>query len=181
MTTSTIPHPRTPDIASIEQVLDATESTKRRATDQFFYEIYELCMRHPLVPMSKKKRVMEWAADLGSESWPVTGITMAALELFARQGTLSGVQRGHAGKFGRRDRARRVLENAMTKDELLRDFRESDKTVLITVHEQRGEWSQVIPINDADLFKGDGTVRVTSRNIAWARATLEQVGRDRRP
>jgi hypothetical protein len=48
------------------------------------------------------------------------------------------------------------VDVAASTDELLHDCRESDKTVLITVEEQRGQWSEVTPIHDCDLFKGDG-------------------------
>jgi hypothetical protein len=70
---------------------------KRQAIDQFFYEVYELCVKHSEVPASKKKKVLERAADLGVESWPITGITVEALKLFVKQKSLAGIQRGHKG------------------------------------------------------------------------------------
>ena len=157
-----------PDKQRVNQKALVSPSAKREAVDQFFYEVYELCIKHSDVPASKKKKVLEWAADLGVESWPITGITVAALELFLRQRSFAGIHRGHKGEYGRRDRVQRALSKKMSKVELLRDFRESDKTVLITLQEQHCEWSDIIRITDPMLFRGDGRVRPTRKNFAWA-------------
>lgn len=141
---------------------------KHEAIDQFFYEVYEVCLKHPDIPAFKKQKVLEWAADLGADSWPITGITVAALRRFAEQRDFTGIQRGHTGEYGRRDRVKHLLQQRMSKDELLVFFREGDKTTLITIQEQRQDRSRLILVTEPGLFRGDGTVEVTNRNLAWA-------------
>jgi hypothetical protein len=74
----------------------------------------------------------------------------------------------------------RALQKRRTKDELLGDFRESDKTVLITIQEQREEWSEVIPVTEPSLFRGDGAVQMTKKNLAWAEKKAEELHRQGR-
>lgn len=161
--------------ARLVEVTSQEFSDRAAAIDDFFYDVYSLCFDHPDVPFAKKKTVLEKAADLGSASWPVVGVTEAALCRFVEQGNFKGIHRGHFGEFGRRDRALRILESKLTKEELLKDYRENDKTVLITAEEQHTEWSRVITVNDQNLFRGDGMVRVTTGNKEWAEKMLKEI------